>query len=135
MKRSCLLIVSLVLLSCSSAVAQQSFLVVQDDRNEPCRRFKMRVLVPVGLDGLNPQAKRAVETVDYKMRVWNPCYQNEPQFALLTPSSAKPDTRASIFSPKSSKVPFPVFESSQKKPVDFFQPKPSWSWDLRTRRK
>jgi hypothetical protein len=131
MKRSYLLTVSLIFFLYGSAAAQQSFLVVHDDKNDPCRRFKMRVLVPVGLNSFNPSEKKSLGAIDYKIRVWNPCFQNEPQIALSMPSPTIPDVRTSIFSRKGLRVRFPFLEDGQKKSVGFFQAKPSWFWELK----
>jgi hypothetical protein len=133
MKRSYLLTILLMLFLYGDAAAQQNFLVVHDDKNDPCRRFKMRILTPVGLASFNPSAKKPVGAVDYKMRVWNPCQQDEPQIALLTPSSTTPDKGGLIFSPKPSKVRFPFFENRQKKRVDFLPTEPPPFFNLRRR--
>ncbi|HKS29831.1 MAG TPA: hypothetical protein VJS44_18555 [Pyrinomonadaceae bacterium] len=136
MKRSFLLALFLMLFFYGSAAAQQGFLVAQDDRDDPCSRFKMRVLVPTGLDTFKPSPERPADGVDYKIRMWNPCRRNEPQLALMTPTRTIPDARASIFSPKSYGVRFPFLENGQqKKSTGFFQFKPSQSWKLEQRQK
>jgi hypothetical protein len=104
-----------------NAPAQQNSLVVRDDRNDPCRHFKMRILTPVDLASFNSLAKKSIGAVDYKMRMWNPCYQEEQQIAVLVPSSTIPDRGGLIFSRKPSRVGFPFFEYRQKKGIDFLQ--------------
>lgn len=124
MRQSYLLTIFLTLFLCSSAAAQQSVLVVHDDKNDPCRRFKMQILKPVGVASFKPLMKRPVDGVDYKMRVWNPCQQDEPQLVLHTPSPTTPDRGEFIFTPEPSKVRFQFFEYKERKLLDFLQTEP-----------
>jgi len=70
-KYQVLVSVVFLLVLCTAVVCQQTTLVVQDDRHDPCRRFKMRVLVPE--DTAKQIAERTPQnTIDPGM-VWNPC--------------------------------------------------------------
>jgi len=72
------------LVFCTSVVGQQTTLVVQDDRHDPCRRFKMRVLVPE--DTAKQIAERTTQnTIDQGM-VWNPCRTNGVEIASTFPA-------------------------------------------------
>ena len=85
MRHFSLFTVALVLVFDASAFAQQR-LVRHDDQNDPCRRFKMQILIPAnGVDHELP-VKRFAGGIDSRM-VWNPCAA-EPQqiaFAPLIP--------------------------------------------------
>jgi len=70
--------VALVLALCGNAFAQQK-LVQHNDQNDPCGRFKIRILIPAEIDRELP-VKPFRGGVDSKM-VWNPCVK-EPQIAI-----------------------------------------------------
>ena len=72
------------LVFCTSVVGQQTTLVVQDDRHDPCRRFKMRVLVPE--DTAKQIAERTPQNTLDPGIVWNPCVTNSVEFASTFPS-------------------------------------------------
>jgi len=57
---------------------------VQDDRHDPCRRFKMRVLVPE--DTAKQIAERTPQNTLDPGIVWNPCVTNSVEFASTSPS-------------------------------------------------
>ena len=77
-------LVGALLVLCTSVVGQQTTLVVQDDRHDPCRRFKMRVLVPE--DTAKQIAERTPQnTLDQGM-VWNPCRTNGVEIASTFPA-------------------------------------------------
>jgi hypothetical protein len=94
----------------------------------------MRVLMPAGLASVKPLVNRTTGAVDYKMNIWNPCPQDEPQIALLTPSIPTPAMGESVFAPQSFRVRFPFLEDRQKKSIDLFQTKPPSFLDLRRRK-
>ena len=84
MKYQVLVSVVFLLVLCTSVVCQQTTLVVQDDRHDPCRRFKMRVLVPE--DTAKQIAERTPQnTIDQGM-VWNPCRTNGVEIASTFPA-------------------------------------------------
>jgi hypothetical protein len=69
-----------VLLVACSAPAFTQQLIPQDDSKDPCRRFKMRVLVP-------PDHDKAIlaqpgDSTDPKM-IWNPCQSDTIVIASL----------------------------------------------------
>ena len=69
---------------CTPVFGQQTSLVVQDDRHDPCRRFKMRVLVPD--DTAKQIAERTAQnTIDQGM-IWNPCRANGVEIASVVPA-------------------------------------------------
>ena len=71
----------LLLALCGSVLAQQR-LVLHDDRDDPCRRFKMLILIPDDVvDGELP-VKRFAGGIDSQM-VWNPCDQAALQIASV----------------------------------------------------
>jgi len=77
-------LLGVLLVFCTSVVGQQTTLVVQDDRHDPCRRFKMRVLVPE--DTAKQIAERTTQnTIDQGM-VWNPCRTNGVEIASTFPA-------------------------------------------------
>ena len=77
-------LLGVLLVFCTSVVCQQTTLVVQDDRHDPCRRFKMRVLVPE--DTAKQIAERTTQnTIDQGM-VWNPCRTNGVEIASTFPA-------------------------------------------------
>jgi hypothetical protein len=71
-----------LLVGCSTAFAQQPAFVAQDDRNEPCRRFKMRVLIPANNPSLDLTQRKPSESIDPKM-VWNPCGLSDLQIVSV----------------------------------------------------
>ena len=76
-------------LFCFGTVAAQGFLDEYKDKNDPCDRFKMRILMPVNNANHTLPIKKSEGGIDYKM-VWNPCPQNEPQTAYV-PRQLAPD--------------------------------------------
>lgn len=69
---------------CGQAAAQQALpLTERDDRNDPCRRFKMRVLVPSG-PAADPLAKVPAPDIDPRI-VHDPCPEEVPQLATVQP--------------------------------------------------
>lgn len=65
------------------AAAQQSVLVPKDERDDPCGRFRMRVLVPAE-DENNYKLRVQQPSADIDPQiVWNPCLRNESEVARL----------------------------------------------------
>lgn len=129
MRRSCLLTIAFALFFCGNATSQQSFLVVHDDRNDPCREFKMRILMPAGMANLKQSVKTAPDNLDSGM-VWNPCPQDAQLFASVTPTNLipiettpaiRPDLRSDFFTRPPTKVLFPFLDNGQKRKMDFFR--------------
>ena len=77
------------MLFCIGTVAAQDFLDEYKDKNGPCDRFKMRILMPFNNANHTLPLRKAEDGIDYKM-IWNPCPQNEPQFAYV-PLPLAPD--------------------------------------------
>ena len=71
----------LLLALCGSVLAQQR-LVLHDDRDDPCRRFKIRILIPDDVVDRELPVKRFAGGIDSKM-VWNPCAQAALQIASV----------------------------------------------------
>jgi hypothetical protein len=81
MRHFSLCTVAFVLVFAGTAFAQ-STLVRHDDQNDPCRRFKMRILVPAnGVDHELP-LKRFAGGIDSGM-VWDPCAAGPQQIAVV----------------------------------------------------
>jgi hypothetical protein len=97
MCRHWLYAIACALVLCGSAAAQRVELVERDDRDDPCRRFKMRVLVPAGQTDYKLLVKKPQEGVDPGM-VRNPCPRVEPQVASSPPSAN--DGGAVYFAPR-----------------------------------
>src|SRR2546428_6866415 len=73
---------ALVLALSGNIAAQQGLLVQHNDKDDPCGRFKMRILIPANVDdGILP-AKKFSGGIDPGM-VWNPCANGAPQIAML----------------------------------------------------
>jgi hypothetical protein len=52
--------------------------------NDPCRRFKMRILIPADVADHKLPTKEFTEGIDARM-VWNPCAKPEVQLAFVSP--------------------------------------------------
>src|SRR5437667_4861798 len=114
--------VAFVLASCGSVLSQQRLLVQHNDVNDPCGRFKMRILIPVDVADHKLPAKEFTGGIDSKM-VWNPCATTEVQLAFVPPVSF-PATKNLIFPEFPSS--FQHRENQLSKPGDIFlTPSPS----------
>ena len=80
MRHSSLSVIALVLALSGNVLAQQR-LVGHDDQDDPCRRFKMRILIPADVVDRELPVKRFAGGIDSKM-VWNPCPTSVPQIAF-----------------------------------------------------
>ena len=118
--------ITLALSLCGTAVAQVGTLVKHDTANDPCKRFKMRVLMPSDVSP-KPHSENPVSFPDPGI-VWNPCREDVIQFAvvpiIVTPeqdtSSAVPVFTLQPSTPRSEQVPFlrvqpqPAFEMMRR---------------------
>src|SRR5947207_15604901 len=78
--------VAFVLASCGSVLSQQRLLVQHNDVNDPCGRFKMRILIPADVVDHKLPAKEFAGGIDSKM-VWNRCAMERLQLACVPPTS------------------------------------------------
>ncbi|MBV8858166.1 MAG: hypothetical protein JOZ02_14645 [Acidobacteria bacterium] len=87
MRLTSLCAITLALSLCGTAAAQVGTLVVHDTANDPCQKFKMRVLMPADV-GTTPRSESPVGSPDPGI-VWNPCREDAIQLAaapiLVTP--------------------------------------------------
>jgi hypothetical protein len=92
----------LALSLCGTAVAQVGTLVKHDTTRDPCKKFKMRVLMPADV-GTKPRLESPVGAPDAGI-VWNPCRSDVQQFAVVpvspTPGGGMPPS-APPFTPQS----------------------------------
>ena len=80
MQRPCLCVIVIVLALSGNVLGQQR-LVGHNDQDDPCRRFKLRILIPADTVDRELPAKSFRDGIDSKM-VWNPCPTLLPQIAL-----------------------------------------------------
>jgi hypothetical protein len=108
--------VALVLTVCGSVLAQQPLLVQHNDKDDPCARFKMRILIPSNVDDQILPAKKFSGGIDAGM-VWNPCANGESNIAMFFHNSASDGSNLLL-----SKSPFlrqPLSgENGQRKPEE-----------------
>ena len=112
-------VIFLVLFFVGTVAAQQS-LVEYNDKNDPCDRFKMRILMPLNNADHKLRFKKFERGVDYKM-VWNPCLQNEPQFAFV-PLQLAPNWQGSFLVHRTSRFPSVITNSGPKNRSEFQSP-------------
>ena len=118
---------------CAAAAAQGTSLVRQDDRDDPCRRFRMRDLVPVDVAPEGLRARRPAVDVDPGM-VRDPCRPDEPQFALA-PVVPSPNRWDEFFSPPSNNSESPVEAGRWRARPGAFLSKPSPVFEMMRRRR
>ncbi len=75
------LVIAFVLASSGSVLTQQQLLIQHNDANDPCARFKMRILIPADVADHKLPVKEFTEGIDSKM-VWNPCGKERLQLAF-----------------------------------------------------
>jgi len=107
-RRFSLSTIALVLACCGSVASQQGFMVEHNTKDDPCGRFKMRIVIPPTIDDKILPVKRFSGGIDAGM-VWNPCPNGELQIAKRFPNSA-PDGTRFLF----SKPAFPVRPSTEQ---------------------
>ena len=81
MRHTPLCAITLALSLCGTAVAQVGTLVRHDTGNDPCKKFKMRVLMPADVSS-KPRSESPVGTPDPGI-VWNPCREEVIQFVAM----------------------------------------------------
>jgi len=79
---------------CVGVAGQQTQLVQHDDKNDPCGRFKMHILVPADVDH-EIATKTFTGGIDAGM-VWNPC-NRFPTLVAFGPASPAPDKKDPFF--------------------------------------
>lgn len=104
---------SLLLFVLAGPVFTQQDLVRLDDELNPCRRFKMIVLVPADSTS-DKSARKPDDPVDPKM-VWNPCPQSDVQFAAI-PTSPAPKRGSNFVIPELGKPGFDSTEGVRRLP-------------------
>ena len=124
MRHSWLHATALTLSLCACAAAQQGLLVRQDDSGDPCRRFKMRVLMPAEPADQRPRPKGTAEGLDQKM-VWNPCRADEPQLVLVQPAGGN-----DFFAPPRLMLEAAPAFGERGVPSDSRRPRPARGFDL-----
>ena len=73
--------ITLALSLCGTAAAQVGTSVKHDAANDPCKKFKMRVLMPADV-GTKPRSETPAGSPDPGI-VWNPCREDVIQFAAV----------------------------------------------------
>jgi hypothetical protein len=110
--------ITLALSLCGTAAAQVGTLVKHDTRNDPCEKFKMRVLMPADVS-TKPRSESPVDSPDSGI-VWNPCREDVIQFAgvpiMVTPdegtSPAVPSFELQPPTPRNERQPFWAYSYS-----------------------
>lgn len=128
MRQLSLYAICLVVTLCGTVSAQQN-LVEYKERDDPCARFKMRILVPGDHVDFKLRAEKLKDGIDYKM-VWNPCPQAEPQLAFV-PAVPEPNRRGNFLMQRSFGFQFSTAKSENKKHAEFpfrQQPSPFDKW-------
>ena len=114
---------ALALALCGNVAAQQGVLVQHNDKDDPCGRFKMRILIPGNVDDRILPAKTFSGGIDAGM-VWDPCTNGASQIAVLIYNPAPHATNVLL-----SKSPFPgqLFpgQDGQRKPEEVFLGSPA----------
>lgn len=113
--------IALALSLCGSAAAQVGTLVRHDTANDPCKKFKMRVLMPADV-GAKPRSKGPVGPPDPGI-IWNPCREEVIQFAVV-PVSPTPGPGTSPAVP--SFEPQPPAPGSEQPTVPGVQLQPAF---------
>jgi hypothetical protein len=80
MRHTSLSVIAIVLALYGNVFAQQR-LIQHNDQDDPCRRFKLRILIPADVVDRELPLKRFAGGIDSKM-VWNPCPAPLPQIAF-----------------------------------------------------
>ena len=117
MRRHLSLPVIFLVLFLVGTVAAQESLVEYNDKNDPCDRFKMRILMPANNADHKLRIKKFEGGIDHKM-VWNPCLHNEPQFAFV-PLQLAPDWQGSFLGLRTFKFQSPMTNSGPKNRSEF----------------
>lgn len=91
---------------CGVAAAQQNLLTQRDDRNDPCRHFKLRILEPAGGVDYKLRVHKAPADIDPQME-WNPCLREEAPLALAAPAPTPDNGNQGLLAPGHRLVPWP----------------------------
>jgi hypothetical protein len=110
--------VTLALSLCGTAVAQIGTLVKHDTTHDPCKKFKMRVLMPADVSP-KPRSESPVGSPDLGI-VWNPCRGDVIQIAAV-PIIVTPEQGTLPAVPPFTLQPSPPGVSSQ----------PFWAYSYR----
>ena len=90
--------ITLALSLCGTAAAQVGTLVRHETANDPCKRFKMRVLMPADVSPKR-RPESPVGSPDPGI-VWNPCREDVIQFAavpiIVTPEQPEQGTLPAV---------------------------------------
>lgn len=119
MRQFSLYAICLALCLCGTVLTQHP-LVEYKENDDPCARFKMRILVPGNYLAVKRRAQNNNNGIDHKM-VWNPCPQPEPLFALA-PFEQPRDRLRKLPLSESSGVQMSTVKSGQKKQAGFTLP-------------
>ena len=120
---------ALALSLCGAAAAQQGFLVRHDDSRDPCRRFKMRVLVPAEVAGRILRPEVTAEGIDQRM-VWNPCRAEVLQLVQVQP--AMPIVPGEGFlAPPRLMLEATAGEAERRRPSESRRPRPARGFELK----
>jgi hypothetical protein len=117
-----------LLLALYGTVSAQQRLVRHNDQDDPCRRFKMRILIPVDVVDHKLPGKRFARGFDSGM-VWDPCPKVGPQIAFVPsiPGAARKDV---VF----PRLPFSFQRGTaerQSKPEGFLLAPPRFTFPLK----
>lgn len=110
--------IALVLAFCGSVAPQPGRLVQHNTKDDPCGRFKMRIVVPANVDDQILPVKSFSGGVDAGM-VWNPCTNGEPQIAT-TFSNSTPEGTRFLFSKSAFPVQPSTGQNAQVAPEELF---------------
>ncbi|HKO96601.1 MAG TPA: hypothetical protein VJU86_06405 [Pyrinomonadaceae bacterium] len=115
--------ICLALTLCGTVSPQQA-LVEVEEKDNPCARFKMRILVPGNHVDFKLRVKKPTDGIDSRM-VWNPCPGPEPQFAFA-PDEWSPDRPGGFLVQRSFGFqPSTVTSGKQRRPEFQFRQLPS----------
>jgi hypothetical protein len=114
-------------LSFAATVSAQQGLVQYQDKDDPCARFKMRILVPADRAGVKLRAQKPKDGID-SLIVRNPCPSPEPQFAFEL-SKRPPAHAANFLTPGSLGLSYATPKSGKKQSAEFPFPQPPTPFD------
>ena len=118
-----------LVLAFGNSVPSQQRLVVHNDQDDPCRRFKMRILVPPDVD-YKISVKSFAGGIDSRM-VWDPCTEHGTQIAVFSGPGLNRKELGFPTQPPSFKRGFG--ENGQKGPGEFLQLRPMSGYQLKLR--
>lgn len=98
MSRRWLYAIAIALALYGNVAAQQAVPVARDNKDDPCDRFKLRILTPAGNVDYKLRVQRPAAGIDPEI-VWNPCHRDEPRL-VFSPSVVRPDDEGGHFAPQ-----------------------------------